>query len=124
MKPSYEEGAVVFSDKIHYDNLINKGVDAKKLKLTNHSLKRIKSENNLIINFHGNHKGLVIDKRIYHPIDIIKASRSIVKDLSSTRCIDIFACQIGTGIQSSDKTKQRLEKQYKDNLLEGEYVIT
>ena len=123
MKPN--KGALVVLDKKFYDSLLAKDISYEQLKLVDHTLAGIQDANNLIINFHGSNKHngkLVIDKKVYHPIDIIKASRSAVRDTDSS-CFDIFSCFIGTGIQSSRKSTPLLEKEYKDKLLEVEYVI-
>ena len=54
----------------------------------------------------------------------MQATRStVVNTDSNTKCFDIFACHIGTGIQSNNESKQQLEERYRYNLLAGEYVL-
>ena len=115
--------ALVFTDQGHYDNFVKIGFDIQRLRLADYSLKEVQKVDNLIIHLHGirRYRGrLFIDRQYFHPTDIIQDSRS---GGGGTRCFDIFACGIGSGIQSSNESRQWSEERYRRNLLKGEYVI-
>ena len=121
MKALSNKEALVFLSQHFYDDLLTSNIDFQKLKLADSSLTKIRNEDNVIIFCHGSHNGILnIGEKIYHTTDIIQATRPTNSD---PRCFDIFACYVGSGIQSSDESRQRLEKKYKDNLEKGEYVI-
>ena len=125
MKQPYKEEALLFLDSEHYAYFVSKGFDDQRLKLEDPSLKKVQDTSNLIISFHGSYDGnLFIGSGSYHPVDIIQASRSNVRDADgNTKCFDIFACHIGIGIRSSNELRQWLEDKYKNDLLVGEYII-
>ena len=121
MKTIPNTEVVVFCEKQDYSSFLDRDIDNQKLKLIDSSLDGIQNENNVIINVHGSSDGrLDIGNRLYYPIDIIYHSRSNGR---GTRCFDIFSCHIGTGIQSSNTSRQWSEERYRRNLLKGEYVI-
>ena len=119
---SYKEGALVFLNSEHYNYVVSKGIDIKRLKSGYVSLTDIQHNNNVIMSFHGANGKLSVNREYHHPADIIRVNRSNV-EYAGSKCFDIFSCHIGTGIQSSHESRRLLEKKYKDNLLVGEYVI-